>query len=93
MSKDDDLPEDYEACGECGFDHSYEPIAAARAHDKELENLTTHVKILVTGCGYDACTANDFRYEGLHKGEILIWHPVTGHAYVVCLERVTWGDK
>lgn len=26
------LPSDYEACGECGYDHSYEPVESAMAH-------------------------------------------------------------
>ncbi len=26
------LPSDYEACGECGFDHQYEYESAARVH-------------------------------------------------------------
>lgn len=32
-----DEPEDYEPCGECGFDHSYEPEDAAREHRKESD--------------------------------------------------------
>ena len=31
------VPDDYEACGECGFDHEYEPNEAAKAH-KELDD-------------------------------------------------------
>lgn len=26
------LPSDYEACGECGYDHAYEPVESAQAH-------------------------------------------------------------
>jgi hypothetical protein len=26
------LPADYEACGDCGYDHSYEPVEAHTAH-------------------------------------------------------------
>ncbi len=29
------VPEDYEACGTCGFDHSYEYLEASRAHETE----------------------------------------------------------
>lgn len=32
-----DLPEDYEECGQCGFDHAYNPKESAEAH-KELES-------------------------------------------------------
>lgn len=28
----DNPPEDYEECGDCGFDHSYEPEEARRFH-------------------------------------------------------------
>lgn len=28
----EDLPEDYEQCGECGYDHQYEPEEAFNAH-------------------------------------------------------------
>lgn len=28
------VPEDYEACGTCGFDHSYEWLEAHKAHEK-----------------------------------------------------------
>ena len=30
----DSNPYDYETCGECGFDHSYEPCEAATAHNR-----------------------------------------------------------
>lgn len=33
MKKAGELPEDYEACGECGFDHAYEPHEASVYHD------------------------------------------------------------
>lgn len=26
------FPDDYEACAECGFDHTYEPVEAAQGH-------------------------------------------------------------
>lgn len=26
--------DDYEACGECGFDHSYEPEESVKAHNR-----------------------------------------------------------
>lgn len=29
---DDALPPDYEPCGECGFDHAYEPEESSEAH-------------------------------------------------------------
>lgn len=29
------VPADYEACGECGFDHGYEQTSAARWHAKD----------------------------------------------------------
>ena len=32
LKKADDLPEDYEPCGDCGFDHSYEPYEADQVH-------------------------------------------------------------
>lgn len=31
---DKDLPSDYEECGECGYDHSYEQEEAAEWHKK-----------------------------------------------------------
>ena len=34
----ENLPIDYEPCGECGFDHSYEPAQAAQWHS---ENCST----------------------------------------------------
>lgn len=39
-----DLPKDYEVCGECGFDHSYEPFEADKAHnsmDYELDEIAS----------------------------------------------------
>jgi hypothetical protein len=33
------LPADYEECGECGFDHSYEPREAFEAH-RDMQVLT-----------------------------------------------------
>lgn len=30
--EDDAMPSDYEECGECGFDHAYEPLEAEMAH-------------------------------------------------------------
>jgi predicted amidophosphoribosyltransferase len=45
------LPEDYEWCGECGFDHEYEFVQAYRAHEKaekrirELEAQLKEVKV------------------------------------------------
>lgn len=32
MSLPDELPSNYEECGECGYDHSYEPEESFRAH-------------------------------------------------------------
>jgi len=34
VSEAKDLPEDYEECGECGYDHAYEPEEAKKAHEK-----------------------------------------------------------
>ena len=34
---DEDYPSDYEPCGQCGFDHAYEPGGATAWHIKELE--------------------------------------------------------
>lgn len=33
IPEQDDLPEDYEPCGDCGFDHGYEQDEAVRAHN------------------------------------------------------------
>ncbi len=33
----DNLPSDYEECGDCHFDHTYEPVEALRAHCKKLD--------------------------------------------------------
>ena len=30
----EELPSDYEACGDCGYDHSYEQNEARMAHDR-----------------------------------------------------------
>lgn len=30
---EDDSPEDYERCGECGYDHAYEPQESQKAHE------------------------------------------------------------
>lgn len=35
--KQEELPADYEQCGECGFDHEYEPEEAAKIH-KEIDD-------------------------------------------------------
>jgi len=32
-----ELPSDYEACGECGFDHAYEPAEAMQAHADDCD--------------------------------------------------------
>ena len=40
-----DLPVDYEVCGECHYDHSYEPEEAHRAHQLRIvleEGLLTN---------------------------------------------------
>ena len=34
MTNQTDLPSDYETCGDCGYDHEYEPAEAVRAHEK-----------------------------------------------------------
>lgn len=38
-----DLPADYSECGTCGFDHSYEPEKAAKAHppDPRFQGVKT----------------------------------------------------
>lgn len=36
------LPIDYESCGECGYDHSYEPEEAFRAHTKAAKDYLDH---------------------------------------------------
>lgn len=33
-----ELPDDYEPCGECGFDHEYEPEEANRKHQELIKN-------------------------------------------------------
>lgn len=35
--KEDEVPADYEACGDCGFDHSYESQEAFNAHFPKIE--------------------------------------------------------
>lgn len=30
----EDLPEDYEPCGDCGFDHGYEQAESIQAHER-----------------------------------------------------------
>lgn len=35
----ENLPSDYEVCSECGFDHSYEPVEAHKAHNREASEL------------------------------------------------------
>ena len=37
LSKKPSLPADYEACGQCGFDHSYEQQEAHNWHTKNTE--------------------------------------------------------
>jgi len=34
-----ELPADYESCGECGFDHSYEYTHAAKEHEGKLAKV------------------------------------------------------
>ena len=34
-----DLPADYEPCGECGFDHSYEQEEAVKSHAAHEEMM------------------------------------------------------
>jgi hypothetical protein len=35
---DDELPDDYEQCGTCGYDHGYEQAEAQAAH-RAMENV------------------------------------------------------
>ncbi len=46
----DKLPSDYESCGECGFDHEYEPTEANRWHAET--NPVMHEKV---------CSEDDIR--------------------------------
>jgi hypothetical protein len=48
-----DLPSDYESCGECNFDHTYEPAESHKWHkehselqdaEKDLKNLMHDLK-------------------------------------------------
>lgn len=41
------LPSDYEACGQCGFDHAYEPNEAHKWHSA---NETPHTKPNCSRC-------------------------------------------
>lgn len=36
------MPEDYETCGECGFDHDYEYVEAYRWHEEEEKRRVRH---------------------------------------------------
>jgi hypothetical protein len=36
-------PYDYEVCGECGFDHEYEPDAAYKAHEELMKDLAERI--------------------------------------------------
>ena len=44
MCNDSELPSDYEPCGECGYDHAYEPEQAFAHHklhaDEDLTEQT-----------------------------------------------------
>lgn len=45
LREDDDedaLPDDYEQCDECGFDHDYEYESACEAHEKIKLGLSPH---------------------------------------------------
>lgn len=46
------LPDDYEPCGDCGFDHAYEPTEAWRAHNeaaqKRLKDKCEHTPDMTT---------------------------------------------
>ena len=35
-------PDDYEPCGDCGFDHGYEQDAAVKAHGMKVRSLHTN---------------------------------------------------
>lgn len=37
MPEEDTLPSDYEACGDCGYDHAYEQEEAVQAHRLSTE--------------------------------------------------------
>lgn len=43
--KHEDLPADYEECGECGFDHSYEPQEAFEAHRDMEDDFLTNIDV------------------------------------------------
>lgn len=36
LKKNGDLPEDYEPCGVCGFDHGYEPAESAECNHNKI---------------------------------------------------------
>lgn len=90
------FPPDYEVCDACQHNHEYELGAAQKWHDEhdveEFLNTSSHLRILATGCGYRTTEEDDPGYHGLEPGEFIMWHPKTGHAYVVRLERLVQED-
>lgn len=43
------LPQDYQPCGECGFDHAYEPEEANASHQAQAELLQNYDYSPTTG--------------------------------------------
>lgn len=61
----DPLPDDYESCGECGFDHAYEPQQATRYHKKEDKKMNKVEQLLQQLGDTAEEVAQHLRYHGI----------------------------
>ena len=51
---------DYEACSECGFDHSYEPAESTLAH---MQQITAYLEKVLTLEQYQGITGFDLAVD------------------------------